>query len=92
MHKNYADSQTGRQTLGERAIDPSFVTEARQAGSLAGCAQSGRYGIPSVQERIGQAIAQYEDSARRASAAQRAREILDKYPEFGELLDLLGRF
>lgn len=54
-----------------------------------GSADSAR---PSIETRIRQAFATADYSQRRAQAAQRAAEILAKYPEFGELLDLVTQF
>lgn len=48
--------------------------------------------VSNLEQRARQTIAEYERSSKRAMAAQRALEILEKNPELGELLSLLGEF
>ena len=56
-----------------------------------GAQQIGLY-RPSIQDRINRTLAQVQSTYERAGAAQRAKEIIEKNPEFAELLDLLERF
>ena len=47
---------------------------------------------PGVLDRIQKTLSEAEYVSERAAAAYEAREILNKYPDFARLLDLLGRF
>ena len=57
---------------------------AKQAGMLGNVPVAFTLG-----DRINQAVA---EASRRLEAANKAREILDKYPEIEELVNLLGQF
>jgi hypothetical protein len=54
------------------------------------------YGAPyqpaGVRARAEKTLIEAQNTYERAQAAQRTIEILNKHPEFGELLDLIGRF
>lgn len=46
----------------------------------------------SIAGRIDRTLREAQSTYERAAAAQRAKELIEKHPEFAELLDLLNRF
>lgn len=79
-----------------QACDPRNTREALGGafggqGAAMGIAGGSGARTP-ISDRIEQTMRDAKAVYERAEAASRAREILNKYPEFGELLDLLARF
>jgi hypothetical protein len=75
----------------DRDLQRDLINEATEKVNVArgGCDSPKRW---TLRDRIENAILEGKRADRRASAAHRAKYILDQHPEFGELLDLMHEF
>lgn len=82
---------------GEQYADVELEQRIGQLKQRDECAKSatptttGLYGS-SIADRIHRTLREAQSTYDRAAAAQRAKELIEKHPEFAELLDLLSRF
>jgi hypothetical protein len=83
-------------------MDPKVREQERRNAAVNECAQAESYGNlgrlarplrrAPIQQRIHEAIYAADVANEKAAAAQRAKNILDRIPELGELLDALDQF